>query len=76
MVWRWFGEWRAKRQKRKAAEAATQAKFDNLLNEAEKRRGDLTTAVIELREDRERRQAASIRPRARVVRRPAPAHQE
>lgn len=75
MVWRWFDDWRHKRQERRAREAETEAKFQALLCEAEDRRGDLTTAVVELREDRERRQAASLR-RPRMISRPEPATQE
>ncbi len=72
MIWQWFGNWR---RERLAREAETEAKFKALLNEAEDRRGDLTTAVVELREDRERRQAESLR-RPRMVSRPEPATQE
>ena len=56
-VWEFAGVWRQERQERLAQEA----KFKELLHEAETRRGDLQTAVVELREDRERRQAASMR---------------
>ena len=73
MVWRWFGEWRQGRAARKAKQAETEAKFQALLSEAEERRGDFMAAVVELREDREKRQAASLR-RPRIP--SSPAHQE
>ena len=73
MFWRWLGTWLKERRTRRLKEAAVESDFQKLLSEAEERRGDLQDAVKTLREDRERRQASSLRPLP--LPRPDPHHQ-
>ncbi len=71
MIWKWFAAWQQARQARREREAKAEGRFQELLDEAERRRGDLSEAVRELREDRERRQALSVR-RRHLSSRPEP----
>ena len=62
--------------KKKAVERKKiEEEFQNQLQEAYKRRGDLEDATRKLREDREQREAASLRPqsmtRPKLVSRPS-----
>lgn len=72
MIWKWFASWQQARLARREREAKAEDRFQALLDEAERRRGDLSDAVRELREDRERRQALSVRRRRSLSSRPAP----
>lgn len=62
MFWRWLSAWFKNRKTQRLKEAAVESDFQQLLHEAEERRGDLHEAVRTLRADRERRQAASLTP--------------
>lgn len=73
MFWRWIGTWWSHHQEKVAQEAAVEDKFKALLREGEERRGDLQTAVQELRKTREQRQAESLRKtRVRLPSHPEP----
>jgi len=61
MFWRWIGAWIKKTREERLKAAAIENNFQKLLDEAEERRGDLQDAVRVLRNDREQRQATSIR---------------